>query len=131
MPSRPEPLLGELLLRHRLVSPPQLEEALQKQRGTPKHLGEILVEMGAISEADLASQPTLSRWERELAWNFIVGDWNGQPPASASSPITSTRSRPAASHTSRSPTACASPRSPSAPVNPPEQGNRTRCEKRG
>jgi len=51
--ARRRPLLGELLVRHGLISPAELTTALEKQQGTTKRLGEILVEMGAMSEADL------------------------------------------------------------------------------
>ena len=53
MTARRRPLLGELLVRHGLISPAELTTALEKQQGTTKRLGEILVEMGAMSEADL------------------------------------------------------------------------------
>jgi type IV pilus assembly protein PilB len=61
MTSQRKPLLGELLIRHGLVSAAQLNEALQKQEGTAKQLGEILVEMGAISREQLSDMLNLQR----------------------------------------------------------------------
>jgi len=41
------------MVRHGLITPAQLEEALLRQRFTFRYVGEILVEMGAIKRADL------------------------------------------------------------------------------
>lgn len=51
------PRLGELMLQHGLiglVTQAQLDEALQQQRGSVKPVGEILQEMGAVTQGDLA-----------------------------------------------------------------------------
>ena len=50
---KPYTLLGELLLRQRLVKEIDLHRALKIQRETGKRLGEVLVEEDIISEADL------------------------------------------------------------------------------
>ena len=53
MSERSRPLLGELMVRHGLITSAQLEEALLRQRFTFRYVGEILVEMGAITRVDL------------------------------------------------------------------------------
>ncbi len=47
------PLLGQLLLAHRMVTPDELREALCRQQESGGLLGEILVEMGALTTAQL------------------------------------------------------------------------------
>ncbi|NPA92209.1 MAG: hypothetical protein GXO56_00840 [Chloroflexi bacterium] len=53
------PRLGERLVQEGLITPAQLEQALAHQRelaekqGTPKRLGQVLVELGFISREDL------------------------------------------------------------------------------
>ena len=51
--------LGELLMRHGLISEEQLVKALEVQRGTTRRIGEVLVELGLTTELDIAS--SLSR----------------------------------------------------------------------
>ncbi len=46
--------LGDLLLEQRQVRVEQLEAALARQKSDPRPLGEILVELGAVTEAELA-----------------------------------------------------------------------------
>jgi hypothetical protein len=46
--------LGELLINEKLITPGQLEEALQAQVIFGGKLGTILIEMGAVNELDLA-----------------------------------------------------------------------------
>ena len=43
--------LGEMLLREGLISHDQLEEAMKRQKVTEKSIGQILVEMGVITES--------------------------------------------------------------------------------
>jgi len=50
----PVPLLGDLLVRHGLVSPVGMSAALALQRGTTKRLGDVLVGMGLITADQLA-----------------------------------------------------------------------------
>jgi type IV pilus assembly protein PilB len=45
--------IGEMLIDRGLISPEDLEQALQYQRGSGRRMGEALVEMGVISEFDL------------------------------------------------------------------------------
>jgi MSHA biogenesis protein MshE len=45
--------LGDLLLEKRLISEQQLKEALEEQRRTGRKLGRVLIDIGAVSEADL------------------------------------------------------------------------------
>ena len=47
--------LGDLLIERRLLTKSQLEEALLQQSRMRKRLGEILIELGYISEEDLAA----------------------------------------------------------------------------
>ena len=47
--------IGELLVELGLVTPRQLEQALERQRSTGQFLGVILLEMGAITEQGLLS----------------------------------------------------------------------------
>jgi type IV pilus assembly protein PilB len=47
--------LGEMLLKANLVTPQQLEEALQKQKATGEKLGYNLVKMGFVSEEDITA----------------------------------------------------------------------------
>ena len=47
--------IGEMLLAEHLITPDQLDEALRRKKQDPtRKLGDILVESGAVSEADLA-----------------------------------------------------------------------------
>src|SRR6266480_2824977 len=48
------PMLGELLIESQLIGSSQLEEALLQQSASGKRLGELLVELGAIDDFDLA-----------------------------------------------------------------------------
>lgn len=45
--------LGEIFLKRKLVSPEQLESALQEQTHTGEFLGEILIRLGYVKEDDL------------------------------------------------------------------------------
>lgn len=47
--------LGDLLLEKKLISVEQLKEALEEQRKSGRKLGRVLVDIGAVSEADLHS----------------------------------------------------------------------------
>ena len=50
---RPAGRIGEILVRERLIKQEELDRALEIQRRTKRLLGRVLVEIGAISEADL------------------------------------------------------------------------------
>ncbi|MCZ6690675.1 MAG: DUF4388 domain-containing protein, partial [Planctomycetota bacterium] len=52
--NRPFSLLGELLLRKRMVTAEDLARTLKLQKETGKRMGAILVETGILNEADLA-----------------------------------------------------------------------------
>ncbi|MFM9872204.1 MAG: GspE/PulE family protein [Fimbriimonadaceae bacterium] len=60
---------GELLVKHKLVAPAQLERALARQSSTKEKLGQVLISMGLISERRLlqvlASQKGVSPWHLE------------------------------------------------------------------
>ncbi len=45
--------LGDLLLEKKLISEQQLKEALAEQRTSGRKLGRVLIDIGAVSEADL------------------------------------------------------------------------------
>jgi MSHA biogenesis protein MshE len=45
--------LGDLLLEKKLISGQQLNEALEEQRRSGRKLGRVLVDLGAVAEADL------------------------------------------------------------------------------
>jgi MSHA biogenesis protein MshE len=45
--------LGDLLLEKKLISEQQLKEALKEQRVSGRKLGRVLIDIGAVSEADL------------------------------------------------------------------------------
>jgi MSHA biogenesis protein MshE len=45
--------LGDLLVEKKLISEQQLKEALAEQRSSGRKLGRVLIDIGAISEADL------------------------------------------------------------------------------
>jgi MSHA biogenesis protein MshE len=47
--------LGDLLLEKKLISEQQLKEALEEQRRSGRKLGRVLVDIGAVAEADLHS----------------------------------------------------------------------------
>jgi hypothetical protein len=55
--------LGTMLLRAQLVTAGQLDEALQQQQRSLKRLGDILVEMGALSQTQLAQMAKLQTTE--------------------------------------------------------------------
>jgi type IV pilus assembly protein PilB len=54
-PSRSDRLLGALLLKATRLTPERLEEALIAQEGSPRRIGEILVERGWVAPAELAA----------------------------------------------------------------------------
>ena len=45
------PLLGELLVRAGIVASARLDEALERQLGTNRKIGELLVEMGLLHKS--------------------------------------------------------------------------------
>ncbi len=53
-PARARLRLGDVLLQQKLLTPEQLEQALQGQRGSGKKLGRLLIDGGLISEEVLA-----------------------------------------------------------------------------
>lgn len=61
--------IGDVLLKHKLVAPAQLERALARQQQSNEKLGQVLVSMGLISERRLlqvlATQKGVSPWHLE------------------------------------------------------------------
>ncbi len=53
------PLLGELLVRAGIVASARIDEALARQLGTNRRIGELLVEMGLLHKAELAAVITI------------------------------------------------------------------------
>ena len=49
------PLLGELLVRAGIVASARLDEALERQLGTNRKIGELLVEMGLLHKSELSA----------------------------------------------------------------------------
>ena len=45
--------LGQILIELGMITPEQLEQALEEHRRTPKSIGRVLIDMGMIKEADL------------------------------------------------------------------------------
>src|SRR3954462_3320921 len=45
--------LGQILIELGFITPAQLETALEEHRATPKSLGRVLIDLGMIKEADL------------------------------------------------------------------------------
>ena len=68
------PALGEMLVSLRLISWQDLGEALARQRGSQKRLGKILVEMKAITYAQLADvlEEQLSLRSGKFLWRRAV-----------------------------------------------------------
>lgn len=46
--------LGDILLEHNLITPEQLQKALEEQKATGSRLGEVLVRLKFVSEIDIA-----------------------------------------------------------------------------
>ncbi len=55
--------LGSRLVRAGIIGEPQLEQALEIQRRTLRRLGDVLVELGAVSTADLREMTALQTTE--------------------------------------------------------------------
>ncbi|MBK6471482.1 MAG: type II/IV secretion system protein [Betaproteobacteria bacterium] len=53
-PAREKLRLGDVLLRQALVTPEQLQEALDHQRGSGKRLGRVLIDGGLVTEDQVA-----------------------------------------------------------------------------
>ncbi len=53
-PSRGVPRLGQMLVERELITPEQLDEALELQQTTGRRIGETLVEIGAVSGIEVA-----------------------------------------------------------------------------
>lgn len=60
--------LGALLTEHKIISEPELEEALQEQLLNGKKLGEILVQKAIISSQNLEKFLLEQTWRREGVW---------------------------------------------------------------
>ena len=53
-PAREKLRLGDVLVRQALVTPEQLQEALDHQRGSGKRLGRVLIDGGLVTEDQVA-----------------------------------------------------------------------------
>jgi hypothetical protein len=65
------PALGEMLVGLSLISRHDLQSALAQQRGSPKRLGQILVDMGLLTHPQLAEilEDQLSRRSGRFLWH--------------------------------------------------------------
>lgn len=63
-------LIGEILVKARLITEEQLERVLKVQKETLKYLGEILVELGLLTKEDILKVITTQTYETiyELFW---------------------------------------------------------------
>ena len=74
--------LGRILLRYDRITPDQLKRALEKQETCRRLLGEILVDMGAVGEADVENALRVQIEEeiynlfiwKNAEFEFIEGD---------------------------------------------------------
>ena len=64
--------LGEILIRKRLISPQQLDQAIEQQPFTRRKLGEQLLEKQLISQADLSTALQEQYWRRHGFW--VIAD---------------------------------------------------------
>ena len=64
--------LGDLLLRQELIDQQQLQQALACQRRHGQRLGEVLIELGFISDKTLKQVLRKQRWLRPCAACFAV-----------------------------------------------------------
>lgn len=67
--------LGELLLERKLISPPQLDQALAYQRQTGHRLGAALVALGFVSEGQLCEALATALGLRAVAMPPAELDW--------------------------------------------------------
>src|SRR5687767_11769640 len=69
--------LGQILIELQMITPEQLETALDEHKRTPKSLGRVLIDMGMIKEGDLvralAEQVGLDNFGRPVLGLVIMG----------------------------------------------------------
>ena len=61
-------LLGEILIRNNLITFPQLNTALNKQKIKKKKLGQLLLDLGLISTDNLHKALKEQYWRRNGYW---------------------------------------------------------------
>jgi hypothetical protein len=61
-------LLGEILLKHQLISSSQLEEIIRLQTTESKRLGELLVERGLLSRQEIERALQEQYWRNHGYW---------------------------------------------------------------
>lgn len=61
-------MLGQILMRKKLISLSQLEKAISLQSFTPKKLGELLIMQGLIQENELQQALKEQYWRRNGFW---------------------------------------------------------------
>jgi hypothetical protein len=61
-------LLGEILLKHQLISSIQLEEIIRLQVTESKKLGELLVERGLLSRQEVERALQEQYWRNNGYW---------------------------------------------------------------
>ncbi|MBA7586107.1 hypothetical protein ES708_28103 [subsurface metagenome] len=45
--------LGEILIHYKIIAPEQLEEGLKIQKDTGKRIGEILIDLGRVTQDEI------------------------------------------------------------------------------
>ena len=60
--------LGQILIRKKWVSPPQLEEVIERQTQKRRKLGELMVDRGLIDEKQLEQALREQYWRRNGFW---------------------------------------------------------------
>jgi type IV pilus assembly protein PilB len=95
--------LGQILLEQGLLTPEQLDRALEEHRNTPKSLGRVLIDMGYIRERDL-----VRALAEQVGLEFVdLTDYRVDPGVTALLPealCRRYRALPTASSSSRCPT---------------------------
>lgn len=64
-------LLGEILVRKKLVSSTQLTQTIEKQVKKPRKIGELLIEEQLISSSELQTALKEQYWRRNGYW--VIG----------------------------------------------------------
>lgn len=65
-------LLGNLLVKRRMISTTELNQALKQQQHNGKKLGEVLIDMGLISRISLTRTLGTQRWMRSCAASILL-----------------------------------------------------------
>ncbi len=69
-------LIGEILVRRGLITPEDLEGALQKQTISGRPLSQVLLSLGYLSQADLQKYNQSSGWKQQQSFQGEIEDHN-------------------------------------------------------